>query len=378
MAAKKDRSLFTRKEAIGNRPWPNLPQQLLNLLARKPNLLQQIRYPGTTKSWRTSTRRCNSSGRSHWPQLYDLGDSDYCNSLRKTLPQFLNVYFRTEVYQFWYYGSGDPTPHFWDPPKSHFLGYCHNFLVTLGPNPSNFCIWEVSTRIYWRLPPWDVSVPFKFVTLSSSFKNHDSTVVVLTGVSSPALMVYSRGQEKYTWIKHEWTTADPFGIKNQSVQFTNIIGFEGKFYALSLQGTLAVMEEVNSRLEITTIGRNQAVPSVSSRYFKEYLLESEGEILLVFLIYEKSLGVVDKVEVFRLHFPRLDWIKVLSLKERALLLEKECCIWVNSSKTGCRGNCVYFTQSAANGWCIYDMESGCISSVSEDRSLIWNEPVVEE
>ncbi|KAL0323015.1 UNVERIFIED_CONTAM: hypothetical protein Sangu_1920800 [Sesamum angustifolium] len=376
MAPNKDKSLSTRKEAIGKRPWPNLPQQLLNLLARNPNLLQQMSYPGTTKSWTAPTSRCDSSRQARLSQLHDLEGQKWC-SLSKTLPHFINIYFRTQVYNWWYYDCDIPC-NFWHRPAPHFVGYSHGSLIHRWPNSSRIEVYDVLTRCQSYTPPWDVPTPFKFVALSSSSDYGHFTVVVLTGISSPALMVYSWGQEKNAWIKHECTTLDPYDAKKRSMQFTNIIGFQGKFYALSLQGSLAVMEVISSRLVVTTTGTNRAVPSVAARYFKEYLLESNGEILLVFLIYQKTLNVVDNVEVFRLHFPKLSWIKVERLQERALFLENECCIWINSSQTGCRGNCVYFTRSAADEWFLYDMESGCISPGLAASSLPWSEPVMEE
>lgn len=201
-------------------------------------------------------------------------------------------------------------------------------------------------------------------------------MVVLTGISSPAFVVYNQNEQ--AWIRHECTTVDPYDAKKQFMRFTNIIGFERKFYALSLQGALAVIDEIDSRLQITNVGRSRAVPSVSARYFKEYLLESDGEILMVFLIHRRTLSVVDQVEVFRLNFDTLSWIKVESLQERVLFLETECCIWVNSSQVGCRGNCVYLSQNADDGWFIYDMETGFISPGFAATSLPWNEPVLEE
>ncbi|KAI3460173.1 hypothetical protein Pfo_016836 [Paulownia fortunei] len=328
MAAKKNQSLPTRKEAIGKRPWPNLPQKVLNLLARKPNLLQQMSYPGTTKSWTMATRRCNS------------------------------------IYHSWYYFSRMSPPRFWLRPTPHFVGYSQGSLLTRGPNPSDFHIYEVSTRSYGKLPPLDISIPFKLAAQTSLITNPNSMVVV-TGISSPAIVVYNSCQDGPAWIKQESNPCNSLVLK-------------GKFYALSLQGTLVVMEEINSRFVITAVSTSRAVPSVSARYFKEHLLESNGEILLVFLIYRKTAGVVDRVEVFWLHIPKLSWIKLESLQERALFLENECCTWVDSSQVGCRGNCVYFTQSAANDWCTYDMGSGYISPGFMATSPPWNESVLEE
>ncbi|KAK6116261.1 hypothetical protein DH2020_049983 [Rehmannia glutinosa] len=377
MATNKDKSLSTKKEAINKRPWPNLPQHILNLLARKPNLLLHISYPGTTKSWTTSTKHCNTSRHPQFPQLQDLETSKWC-CLTKTLPQFINIYFRTQVYQWWYYYNNSPPPHFWNHLTQHFVGYSRGLLVKRGPSPSVLEVYDVSTRVYWILPQWDVSVPFRFVALSSCSLNGLDRVVVLTGLTSPAFLVYYRGQHNHAWVRHECTIVDPYDAKKGFMKFTNIIGFEGKFYALSLQGALVVMEEINMRLVITMVGKNRAVPCVSAKYFNEYLLESNGEILLVFLVYQKMLCVVDYVEVFRLHFPKMNWIKVESLQGRALFLENECCIWVNSSQVGCRGNCVYFSQNGTKEWCVFDMESGCISNGLVATFPPYNEPMVEE
>lgn len=48
--------------------------------------------------------------------------------------------------------------------------------------------------------------------------------------------------------------------KKHYMQFTNAIGFRGKFYALTLQGTLAVVEEDDSHQKITSLGTKRAIP----------------------------------------------------------------------------------------------------------------------
>ncbi|KAF3957413.1 hypothetical protein CMV_017569 [Castanea mollissima] len=103
----------------------------------------------------------------------------------------------------------------------------------------------------------------------------------------------------------------PQNYKSQKhyMQFTNAIGFRGKFYILNLQGTLAVIE-VDSHLKITSLGTRRAIPSVSLKHLREYLEESDGEILLIFLISKKSTNVVDDVEIFQLDLVRLSWTKM--------------------------------------------------------------------
>ena len=139
---------------------------------------------------------------------------------------------------------------------------------------------------------------------------------MLTGTTSPAFLFYKPGRA-YEWIKQDCTIVDPHSPvgsqPRQFMQFMNAVALKGKFYALSLQGTLAVIEDTDSRFGITTLGTNRGIPSVPSRHFREHLVESDGEILLVFLISRNSIHVVDDVEVFNLDLEKLSWIKMESL-----------------------------------------------------------------
>lgn len=158
--------------------------------------------------------------------------------------------------------------------------------------------------------------------------------------------------------------------------FTNAIGFKDKYYALSLQGALAVIEEDNNtnnsqiRFKIAALGKNRAVPSASSssRRFVEYLIESDGEILLAFLISRTKKSEFDDAEVYRLDFlgRELSWVKMEGIGERALFLGTDCCVSVNAEEIGCRANCVYFTHKCIKGscWKEFDMRTGCIVNSS--------------
>ncbi|KAM3291360.1 hypothetical protein P3S67_019649 [Capsicum chacoense] len=91
-------------------------------------------------------------------------------------------------------------------------------------------------------------------------------------------------------MKQTSSLVDPNCSKRQLMILTNAVSFEGKIYALSLQGTLVVIEGIECKFQITKLSRSRAVQSVFSKHFKEYLLESNGEILLIFLISEHQLG----------------------------------------------------------------------------------------
>nr|GMC81260.1 putative F-box protein At3g25750 [Ipomoea batatas] len=214
--------------------------------------------------------------------------------------------------------------------------------------------------------------------------------MAITGCASPAFGVsrIERFTEKrwcyfkaLEWSKKDITLIDPNDSEQKLMKFTNVVGCTGKFYALTLQGTLAVIEEVNnSQFHITKLCRRRAVPSMPSKRFTEYLLESSGEILLVFLICRKSVMSVDHVEVLKLQLgDELSWIKMESLGDRTLFAGINSCMSVTASQVGCRRNSIYFTHSSMDSWRLYDMETHSILPCydyngSELKSPKWEEP----
>ena len=143
-----------------------------------------------------------------------------------------------------------------------------------------------------------------------------------------------------------------------------MVRFQGRYYAMSVQGALAMMEVVDTRLTITAVTATRAVPRSSWRFFKEYLFEMNGEIMLVFLIHRESLAVVDHVEVFKLGSSRFDWVKVEMLRGKTVFLNRRC-LWVDS---GCGDNRVYFTEGSEESWKVFNMKTCCISPVSSGWS----------
>ncbi|KAE9448405.1 hypothetical protein C3L33_19697, partial [Rhododendron williamsianum] len=289
---KAEQSPFQKESTKAPRSWPDLPTQLLTILARNSTLMQNISYGGNvTKSYRLPPRQCNPIGKSPFPRLSINDDSqtDRCHDDSQYLTDIFNITFH--VGQLWWFGRRPPCRYFAD----YFVGYSQGILVARGGvEPSDrYYLWDPIDRPCGMLPLWDVSVPFKHVALSSSPKDHKSiqrpafAFCDLTGgIQKPAFSFRDLRAigGKYAWFKQDSTLVEPHSSNHQLMQFTNAIGFEGKFYALSLQGTLAVMEKIDSHFRITSLGTNRAIPSVHAMHFKEYLIESNGEILLVFLV----------------------------------------------------------------------------------------------
>lgn len=328
-------------------PWSELPPtnssihpSILERNICHNNLINSA--PAITKSWLPTTTRCDAHQR---PQLRHVATS---TSNMKT---------------------SEKVPH-----NRHFLGDSSIAEAAYEmPKASHWCLLKSDTDTKFHPPP----------TIPSNRFHLLGPKLQLNGVFCPNApssgltvnySVYRYVTPNSHWytqisIRHECTTADPFDAKKRLMEFTSVVHYQGKFYATSLQGALAVMQVTDMRLKITAMSATRAVPSVSSRFFKEYLFQMKGEILMVFLIHQKSLEVVDHVEVFQLDLDRIGWIKVERLRGKTLFL-KERCIWVDSVEFGCRDDRVYFTQGSEMSWRVYDFYTRCISPVGVDESGI--------
>lgn len=196
--------------------------------------------------------------------------------------------------------------------------------------------------------------------------------LALTGVTDPAF-VYQNG---CVWRNQEGNIPDPHCDstgKQKLMRLTNAVGSNGKFFALSMQGTLAVIEPgCSDELKITGLGTKRAVPSGVSRYFKEYLVESNGEVLLIFLVSRRSVDIVDDVEVYELDVERLTWVKKERIGDRTLFLGSNCCMWIKASEMGSKTDFVYFRSGceSVDEWWMYDMRTNSISSGNSGHGIL--------
>ncbi|KAH0732045.1 hypothetical protein KY289_003233 [Solanum tuberosum] len=336
-------------------PWANLPQKLLNLIGKQhPHLMQNINFRGVAKSWRVGSKQCSSNSQLTWLELLSNKDQH--------IKHTLNISFRSGEYS-WY--SKRPR----NDPWTRFYGCSHGSIMAGGNDSAEYTLLIPTVRnCYWSIPLWDHSIPFKFATLSSIPSNNYNnwSVMVLTGCSYPLFVACHTGYP-YKWMKQTSNLIDPNCSKRQLMILTNAIGFEGKFYAISLQGTLVVIEEIESKFQVTKVSSSRAVPSVYSKHFTEYFVESNGEILLIFLISEQSIRKVDKVEVMKLQMDDVSWLKLDNLGNRTLFAGTNCCISVNaSSQLGCRSNCIYFNDHATDTWKFYELGSDNILPCFDD------------
>ncbi|WJX91664.1 hypothetical protein P8452_73403 [Trifolium repens] len=355
----KNRQLSWRKEARGKKPWPNLPPQLLGYIGRQPYVLDNISYPGSIKALRLKSRRCqNNMKNPQLAELVDVGISDWSAQREITL-RYINIHIREEYY--WPHCGSHPE--FWEPGfmPLYSVGCGHGVVVSRHNSPSEYILRDIASRDCWHVPNWDVNVPLKFVLINESpVSSKFCLPKVFTGISNPAF-AFCWLNPVHVWEKRGCTIINPNDLKLQFMKFGTAIASQGKIYALSMQGTVVVIEVIGTDVATTAISKCRAVPSVNTGYFRECLIESNGEILLVFLTFQKTMTIVDHIEVFKLQLPKLRWVKMEILGDRALFVEPESCIWVKASQFGCKSNCVFFSTTIVEWW-TYDLKSDTTSS----------------
>ncbi|KAL8027562.1 hypothetical protein ABFX02_14G103300 [Erythranthe guttata] len=389
MIKKKKNHVPSEKKAtpISNPPntWPNLPHQLIAQIAIHPNLMQNITSFGCViKTWRSTSRQCFTNGK--YPKQAKLVEITIPGKKRSEQNQeharshTIDIPFHDEYPYPYYYKRGKSLKNNFCSPPMYFKGHSHGQVVVIinHQGPDNCRMWEPAKETTRFFPDWNPDLSFRTCTLSSSPNGTDGcNAMVITGANSPAFAFCGWGKsrtERAFWTFQDCCVEEPYN-PGEYMQFTNAIGFEGKFYALTLQGSIVVIEEdVDSCFRITVVGSGsrRGVPIGVSRQFREYLVESDGEILLVFLVSRKCIDVVDDVEVFRLDIDRVLWVKIESIGDRALFLEDECCMWVDARKLGCKKNCIYFTHHRVDEWLTFDLGSGEISPAFGQDYVTWD------
>ncbi|CAN0921202.1 hypothetical protein LINGRAHAP2_LOCUS32465 [Linum grandiflorum] len=315
----------------GSVQWLDLPKQLVNLMAtEKPMMFQDVSSHCVTKSWQPSPPKlkCYKSNQlSTLPQL-QLTDDHHPSQTSSTFP-----------------------PRF-IPTRSRMS--------------------RVTSTGWGLLPPWESDQPFHLIRRHSSFQHR--VLMVLTGLPVPAFAYYRIEMQYYhSWKKHDSPIVDPNGTVDTSnggryMSLCNGVWLRRKLYALSLQGTLAVIEEDDKDgFRVGAVGKQgRAVPCAPFRKFRECLVESGGEVVLVFLVFKKCMERVDGVEVYRLDVGKLQWVRTQSLGgggDRALFFGTNCCVSVDAPwevGVACRKNCVYLKANYFDDWSEYDMEIGTI------------------
>ncbi|XVE93587.1 hypothetical protein REPUB_Repub01dG0207600 [Reevesia pubescens] len=118
-----------KKEANSSRvTWPDLPQKLVNIIAKQPALMQHISYGGLTKLCRAPTSKCNQNKSPPCLQLFDEINND--NNDEDYVEPNLNASFYRRWFWHLYYArwARPPVRGCW----KHYVGCSNDAIVAKG------------------------------------------------------------------------------------------------------------------------------------------------------------------------------------------------------------------------------------------------------
>lgn len=150
-------------------------------------------------------------------------------------------------------------------------------------------------------------------------------------------------------------------------------------------------------VEFYSIGAYDESRAWGAPYFKESLIECNGEVLGL-VSNRDSLSNVTGFRVFRVDFCGMKWVKVESLEDYVLIVDRNSSHSVLADdRIGMKGNCVYFpsdlfgtprsTEGGWPAWKVFDFGTGELTDgylpesadeyVRHHRSLCWLVPSFE-
>ncbi|XP_064940298.1 uncharacterized protein LOC135593906 isoform X2 [Musa acuminata AAA Group] len=264
-------------------------------------------------------------------------------------------------------------------------GAYKSWLVLRHPSSNNMSIVNVLTGASIELPPLQIEGDV-FVTLSSTPTARCLLLAEVRNKKESCFLSCRTGDD-------EWTTLDNLS-DSFLVQFSALS--DGKLY----------FAEDSFLFVVDSILRADSEPSLvdSWRFMDEgelsmYLIKCNSEVLVVFAAREDKNGPINDFSVFQLEqdtsllnmknriyqrlLPQVSFVKVESLRDHAIFLGNIQSLCFPVENTGCRENCIYFTQPGdETAWHVFDMGNKRISDgpnlgfKASFRSLVWIEPGV--
>ncbi|KAJ4826908.1 hypothetical protein Tsubulata_006135 [Turnera subulata] len=343
--------------------WSQLPKDLLELISGSLNSIDLLRFRSVCTSWRSSApprpRRLPGGGLAGFKILPNDGISQtsfgfYLSKRTVFLLRPTNPETHPTTDNGWLLKLEDGLPH----TKRLLNPLSRNKLNSLPGNLPrvldlyNFRVFELGQEY--------VLHHLQYKPNSSSFTDAgnlymEKVVVVWVSGENEFLLLTIHVSGKLAMFKsgdRRWTI-----IEDMPSPYDDVIVYKGKFFAVDNTGRTMVVG-VNSELGLA------ANPVFGGD--KKYLVESEGELLLVDMYLsidnvEGSSGdeaeLLDQVvqymsertvrfKVFRLDMEGQRWIEVRSLGDRVLFLGDDSTFSASSSDLFCcRGNCIFFVDN---------------------------------
>ncbi|KAH7840711.1 hypothetical protein Vadar_020545 [Vaccinium darrowii] len=329
-------SCSDRRNNIGVANWAELQQELLTLIAKRVDFLEDFSaFRRVCRSWRSVAVKENFKGSEQLPWLMltqeGMEPRDYCPLFSATEGNLIGKLLLPEA-----------------QGKRCFetLGW---FLTVSETRDMNLL--HPLTRVQIPLPP--ISSSTEFCSIEKAVLS--SCPCVSSKENNYVLMVIVRSRLKF-WKPGEkaWTT-----IETPRSRINDMAYCKGQFYAV---GRRIFVCDTGGR-DLTTVTA-QVVGAIPSEIFdtkEPFIVESNGEVLIVFR--DRYVGIEDiniggigivrprganrsrSFAVFKLDLSNGGLEELESLGDDALFLGRNASISVRASKcNGIRPNCIYYSK----------------------------------
>lgn len=332
--------------------WSNLPADVMEIILDKMHLSDYASVLGVCQPWRAVAKP-------HYIKPYLVNLS--CNRW-STDAWMINV-------------ENCKMLHIRHPvlDEMYCVGSSHGWLILRKENSPRVCLMNLFNGAKFNLPKWFPRIYSGCIYLSSS-PNSANCIVLVIGKFVPGMAFCRLGDSRWNFVEKDYFNLEKSEYLDQAVAWGD------KFYVLTSLGRLATINDVRQPRTVTILGENKVVPSRKVFKYYNYFLQSEGQLLAVFLCIPGLVRSIVHVEVFRYDFESAAWVQMEKLDGRTLFVGFNCSFAQRSEK-----DYVYFPDNSSDGWIKYDMERKLvIETLSHDYNFptdpcdrVWILPTLE-
>ncbi|XP_077231106.1 uncharacterized protein LOC143864141 isoform X2 [Tasmannia lanceolata] len=150
--------------------------------------------------------------------------------------------------------------------------------------------------------------------------------------------------------------------RSRAAIIQHVVSLKGKFYAHTLRDRLAVVE-VFPYLQVKVLEVEPMIKELTyGSFICKYLLESRGELFLVFKHNYHYTETFHSFFVFKMDFCKMKWVKVESIGADCIFFLGigSGCVYYTAN-TRLKGDVIYFFNSEDNAFYAFDLEDGSLS-----------------
>ncbi|KAJ7961168.1 F-box protein [Quillaja saponaria] len=325
---KRDNDPYTEASKMESR-WPNLPDELLEQISKRIGLKEFFTIGAACTNFFRFYKHQKKLFMESQPPFVILKTphakkscSFFCLSARQT--------FRVVL------------PYFWGKV---YVGFSGGYMImTRGSR-----LWLINpfTREQLHIP----ESPFLHYCISehdqvihaSIMGSEDFVIVSISSLTSSLDVYHSRNSSRANFAFN----GDPWKVMDIAV-------FKGRIYAITDKAEIGVLSLTSAKLTLLELKS-----SPSSDLDSVKLVGSDDHLLVVSFIPLKNL------EVYKIDFSGMEWVKLDTLGDQALFLGKyrKGSALRNPSRWGYNSNCVYYIGYTPPVCYIYSMENRLVSSI---------------